>query len=214
MLSRSRSIVTKSTILYVTILRPTEVVLGDVAAVKAHTLGMRQLIQAYGGFDRLTPAIAVQVPLADIKAAIVADSQPSFPMSQRIRLQFDMLNAAPCQPSDKYSSTLGMRFFSGQIARRLCPELQQCLRYARHLVLAVETCVSFPDSSTNNSIEDFLFLDHRLLSLPFELNLSHIEDCVRIALLLHTSIGLWKTPPFTLPGSNAWSPASRPRWRP
>jgi hypothetical protein len=57
MLSQNRPTVTEGSILCVTILRATEAVLGDVEAVKAHTLGMSQLIEALGGIDRLAPGI-------------------------------------------------------------------------------------------------------------------------------------------------------------
>lgn len=186
--------ITEGSILCVAILRATDAVLGDVEAVKAHTSGMSQLIEAFGGIDRLAPGIAVQIHLADIKAAILADAQPSFPMSYHTRCRFEMFSGAPSAPYHTNSSRLGSRFFSEPLSCQISPEVQQCLRYARHIALVVEAWFTDPDFLPSLTMEDFLILEHRLLSLPFESALSPLDDCIRIALLLYTDIGVWNTP--------------------
>jgi hypothetical protein len=115
-------------------------------------------------------------------------------MSQHTRRRFEMLSGAPLQRHDTHSSFLDSHFFSGPAARQICPELQQCFRYARYLVVVVDEKLTSSDSSHTSRIEEFLTLEHRLLSLPFEQHLTGIEDCIRIALLLYTSVGLWNTP--------------------
>jgi hypothetical protein len=43
-------------------------------------------------------------------------------------------------------------------------------------------------------IDDFVALEHRLLSLPYEGELNELSKCLRVALLLYSNLAHWKTP--------------------
>ena len=186
--------ITEAPILCVTVLLAAEAILGDSAALIAHTNGLIRMIELFGGEELLSPTAATHVNLVDVKSAVVRQMRPSFPLRPDLRRRFDDLSAEFFQPEDATLFFVGSRFLSQPLSGKISPLLRQCLQYTCHLISIVEQYHHSRQYSSIYNINDFLALEHILLSLPYEYSLDALENCIRLALLLYSNIALWITP--------------------
>ncbi|MCJ1305858.1 hypothetical protein MMC08_008675 [Hypocenomyce scalaris] len=182
-------------ILCVTLLLAAEAILGDDrTALIAHMKGLGRMIELNGGEDFLSPAVATQVRLADLKAALVRQSRPSFKLPPFLRRRVAMAISTPSSIQDPALSTLGSGFQSPPLSLHIASDLHQCIRYMHHLSSITEQSHTDKRPCCEYGIDDFSALDHSLISLSFKCRLSNLEECIRITLLLYSNTALWKTP--------------------
>ena len=183
-------------ILCIALLLAAEAMMGDLIGLQSHASGLRQLVAARGGLDMLPSSIASIVGFVDVKAAIAQRRTPLFDA----QLSFEKQEQG-YSPSIKVlvSRTFGInKFGRGFIEPRLelCPALLTCILQIECLTLdSLRTQQDFHYKS-QYGIDDFVSLDQSLLSLKSSHELSSLDDCVCLALLLFTNTALWRTPVF------------------
>ena len=185
-LSQSMSSVSESSIACVLLLLASEAITGNLLAINAHRKGLMQMIDFYGGFSVLSPVMATLVSLTDVKSAAVQVTCPNFPVQPYLRHRFERHSYVDVP--------LSCSFFVEPICSRLSHDLRKCLLYARHVALLTEQLQWSPTMPSIYGIDDFIVLDHYLLSLRTSTTDDPLQECVRISLLLYSNVTLWKTP--------------------
>ncbi|MDI1491834.1 MAG: hypothetical protein OHK93_003045 [Ramalina farinacea] len=183
-------------ILCIALLLAAEAMMGDEIGLESHASALRQLVAARGGLDRLPSSTASLVGFVDVKAALAQRRAPLF--GSQISFEKQELG---CSPSSKIliNRTFDIhRFGRGfmEPALKLRPALLTCILQIECLTL--DTLRAHRDSKYKSQygIDDFVSLDKSLLSLKSSHELSRLDECVCLALLLFTNTALWRTPVF------------------
>ena len=152
--------IAEATVLYVALLLGAEAIFGDIAALNAHSKSLSQIIEIFGGEEVFSPAISTLLLLIDIEAAAVRQTQPIFPLRPYAHYKFNSVVVEPCYGTALTLPSLGSRFSSLPLSFNISPELQQCIPYARHLILVSEQYrVDWRYSSTYG-MYDFTAIEH------------------------------------------------------
>ena len=179
-----------SLVLSVTVLPAAEAILGNdgAQALGAHHRGLTNIVHSFGGLIRLPPPVTTQVRMVDIKSAMVQGVMPSFKLSSSMIQRLEWLSS---RPSPISSSEVRLRKF--KYFNHIDVRLQKCMRCVEHLTCFVGSFESF-QRDTMCTLDDFIALEHQLLSLKVPTDADSLEECVRIALLLYINTALWRTP--------------------
>ena len=196
LLTSTQSCISEATILAVTVLLVAEAISGDTSATAAHAKGLARVIEVYGGEEILAPAIGTLIRLADVKAATVTQAPPTYTLPGYLRRRFSQPESHMLLRNNERLPLLGSSFSTPNLSHRLSGGLKRCLNYIRHLILVAEQYSNNSNLATTYSIDDFVALEHHLLSPPQEEFLSKLENCIRLALLLYSNTALWKTPVY------------------
>ena len=184
------SAVTISMILSVTVLLTAEVVLGDdPKAMTAHLDGLYRMVSLNGGESGLPESVKAQIRIIDIKTASILQSRPRFDLYTAIAHQIDghlELSSPLHPPGPKCSYFL---CFS-----ELSPDLRRCVDYTDYLVRVIESLNQGQKPCEQPSLDDFIALEHAILSSDVRADSSDLDICLRLALLLYCNTALWKTP--------------------
>lgn len=183
-------------ILCIALLLAAEAMMGDEIGLQSHASGLRQLVAARGGLDMLPSATASLVGFVDVKAAIAQRRAPLFDSRVSFKKQ-----EPGCSPSSKVltSRTFDINKFGRgfmEPALKLCPALLTCILQIECLTLDTLRTHRDSDYKSQYGIDDFVSLDKSLLSLKSSHELSRLDECVCLALLLFTNTALWRTPVF------------------
>ena len=183
-------------ILCIALLLAAEAMMGDDIGLQSHALGLRQLVAARGGLDMLPSSTASLIRFVDVKAAIAQRRAPLFDS----QISFEK-HEPGCSPPSKVltSRTFDINQFGRgfmEPALELCPALLSCILQIECLTL--DTLRAHRDSKYESQygIDDFVSLDKSLLSLKSSHELSRLDECICLALLLFTNTALWRTPVF------------------
>ena len=187
--------VTEAEILCVTILLFHETIAGDRVAMDAHMLGLKRMVNLYGGQDHLPPVVAAHLRLVILLSAQLDLKEPILPLPAHMEDRYDILSKAPLPLLLEGSTVLGSGFFSQSLSAEWSLPVQQCLRYMCRIVARIATSRRSAKVIDGQWMDDVLTLEHVLLSLPYKDGpLTQLEECVRTAALLYCNTSLWKMP--------------------
>lgn len=194
----SHPFVLRTSILCVAILLAAEAMMGTFDGLESHTQGLQRLVTVFGGIHALPASMISQVQLADVKAATAQRRLPSFKLEPYI-MQHAQQRArllVPTTIGESSTTNFGLSFTKPYLLTRLCPALLQCISHAKSLTLVNSNSSGGNQFTSSLKIDDFILLDHSLLSLRDHQTLSTLEECVRLALLLFSNTALWQIPPY------------------
>jgi hypothetical protein len=186
----------ESSILCATTLLASEVIAGELAAIQARSNELVRMIETFGGNELLSPSVASQVYLTDVKAATIRRCQPSFSLRPYMYERFQMLSNTPFEPEDPALSLLGLGFVSPSLYQDISEPLHRCLQYAMHIIHITEQHSTGDVLPGMHGIDEYTILEHTLLSLPYSQSLTHLEECIRLATLLYSNTAIFHTPSY------------------
>lgn len=182
-------------ILCIAILLAAEAMMGDEIGLQSHTSGLRQLVAARGGLEMLPSSTASLVRFVDVKAAIAQRKTPFLDLKFHPKQQ-----EQGCSTSSKVSKgktsdicKIGHGFMKPELG--LCPALLTCILQIEYLTQDSASTHRDCHYKGKYGIDDYVSMDGTLLWLRNH-ELSRLEECVRLALLLFTNTALWRTPVF------------------
>ena len=187
-LGNKSSRITDATVLCVAVLLIVDAIFGDVVALTAHICGLEHMLEQH----ELSKAVSTHIKLAILKASIIQRTQPLHQLSCYEQCRFDALSCQIADPQD--AVVLGSGIWSSRASRQISPAIQDCARCMAHLILFIERAKASRRKVNTLSIDDFIALEHILISMPYRRSLSGMDECIRLALLLYSNIAIWKIP--------------------
>ena len=186
----------ETSILCITLLLAAEAIMGDDMSLQSHANGLSQLVVACGGIDTLSSSTARFVRFVDVKASIAQGSAPRFDSKTPPgkKAQYSSLSAASAAPAGDEFSTFGVGFSKPPLSQQMCPYLLSCVAQIKDLTLDSLNASNYLRGTGKYDIDDFIAVEHALLSFRSHHKLSPVEECVRLALLLFTNTALWRIP--------------------
>ncbi|KAI9719682.1 MAG: hypothetical protein M1828_006114 [Chrysothrix sp. TS-e1954] len=182
--------ITEATILCVALHLTGEAIANDKLACQAHLSGLSRAVELHGGEESLSPAAMTLVRIADLKAAALERRRPIFDYPS---------NVADCTGtfSGHTGDPLNLLTTGNPLAGQVNQKLAECFCYAARLnSSSVLSDVDETGTLSHENIDAFVALEHSLLSLPSDHMLTSLENCARLALMLHSNINLFKIPTF------------------
>ena len=164
-------------------------------ALTAHSNGLRHMLELLGGEHNLSHLVSAHVQLTTLKSSLVQQTPPPFKLRPHIQCRFDALIGVITNLEESaFPTVLGSGFFSCAVSSEVCPVIQGCLRYMTQFIVHIERAKAMRKASNPPNVEDFIALEHVLISMPYQISLSAMDECIRLALLLYSNIAIWKTP--------------------
>jgi hypothetical protein len=196
--NENRQVAAETTVLCVAILLTAEATMPKDNSIENHTDALVRLVRASGGLNALSSMTASMIQLADMKAAIAQRRVPSFALQPHLlRRAQNYTRLANSSISEDFNiANFGLGFAKPSLLPQLHPALLLAVAQARHLALAVSGSTKSSRPPQMPDIDDFIALEHSLLSLRGHHSLSPLDECVRLALLLFSNSALWRIPPF------------------
>lgn len=188
----------ETSILCVALLLAAEAILGDDVGLRSHTRGLSQLVAGCGGIRVLSSLTASIVRFVDVKASIARRRAPQFDVESYNKHQayYDSSFKVVRSTSDEDIMNFGRGFMEPELQNLLCPALLRCVIQIKFLTLDSLKTSKGDQLAAAYDIDDFVALEHSLLSIKGSHRLSPLEECVRLALLLFTNTALWRIPLF------------------
>jgi hypothetical protein len=194
----NRQMAADTTVLCVAILLTAEATMPKDNSIKNHTDALVRLVRASGGVNALSSTTASMIQLADMKAAIAQRRVSSFALQphllRRAQNYTRLVNSSISEDFD--IANFGPGIVKPSLLPRFHPALLRAIAQARHLALAVSGSTKSFRSAQMPDIDDLIALEHSLLSLRGLHNLSPLDECVRLAILLFPNSALWRISPF------------------
>ena len=188
----------ETSVLCVAVLLAAEFMMGDTVGLQSHAYGLGRLVAACGGVDRLSASTASLVRLVDVKASIALRRAPYFEMKSCLREEAQsFLQLSISQPTDDDDlPNFGLGFLKPSLLSRLNPALLRCVSRIKCLTLDSSRMSKGCQNTATCTIDNFVAVEHSILSLGKHYELSALEECVCLALLLFTNTALWRIPLF------------------
>lgn len=195
LLAQTNVAVTEASILCVVVLLAAAAIYGDQVALAAHSNGLVHLVHLLGGEGNLSDGISDHVQLASLKSCLIQQTPPLFNLRPSLKSRFEVRSDEILHFGEiafPVSSGFGLACCS--VSSILSPAVCRCLRYMALLISQSKRSKATGMTWGALDVEDFIILEHTLLSLPYQTSLGELDQCICLALLLYSNIAIWKTP--------------------
>ena len=200
----TRLIGAESTILCTAILLGAEAMMGDLTSLRSHAYGLTRIVRVSGGLETLSNSTRRLIQFTGVKAAHVLRSSPVFGNSAitkaRARRWEVSLKAASLLAKGRDLAKCGQGFSTTTLQAEFRRSLLSCIGLTKSLVLSVagkRHCRHISDRHISEErMDDFIILESTLATLRNRNDLSAVEKCLCLAMLLFVNTALWQIPLF------------------
>ncbi|CEJ56777.1 hypothetical protein PMG11_02975 [Penicillium brasilianum] len=181
-------IISEAAVLIIGHLFVTEALEGNWDAVEAHGDGLRMIVEALGGVERIGEWPLANIYSCDPIRGLLRDCPPIFDIPKAFETQVLGALTERARPIRKRYPRLGTCFFKSPIHSRLkmmIGSLQDVICIYEE-TLRLNTYLALPDHNAA------LLLSNRIHSMPFDYDLSPFNEAIRQTIMLYILTRIWE----------------------
>ncbi|KAJ5982079.1 hypothetical protein N7451_012179 [Penicillium sp. IBT 35674x] len=171
----------------------TEALEANIKAVDAHVEGLKTVIRALGGLSALGEATLTSIYCCDPIRSLMKKSPPEFAICQRWEKAALKPSRYRVNEAHARFPALGSQFECSSWSKSIHPQLKTILQSFQDIISIYEVflLVEAENKFAHVDHKFTLLSTHRLISLPFDHEISSLDDTIRLATLAYVFARIW-----------------------
>ncbi|KAJ5993170.1 hypothetical protein N7451_008894 [Penicillium sp. IBT 35674x] len=190
---RPSELFSESVALVLSQLLVTEALEANIKAVDAHVEGLKTVIRALGGLSALGEATLTSIYCCDPIRSLMKKSPPEFAICQRWEKAALKPSRYRVNEAHARFPALGSQFECSSWSKSIHPQLKTILQSFQDIISIYEVflLVEAENKFAHVDHKFTLLSTHRLISLPFDHEISSLDDTIRLATLAYVFARIW-----------------------